>query len=625
MKQCRLMNGDPEFIGGLVPGTKIFLANWKTVPIEVIKVGDEVLTSNGGAAKVEAVLRDDHHDLVTIRQNTRHRAHLKDPSVEKPWGIIEITCSKRQKLVLSTKQRIKISKRGRRGFMEVSVSQLADRQTKDGRIIKIIKDKSRRFPLTAERSEIIDYVKPMVLRSEGRCFTWQCEAGDLVEYVNKKRQAGTRMILQPFSIEIPVLGPWLQQCFGRNITAGQLEAMAWLLGFWIGDGCREGAKFALNSEDDDVNTRLEENAKVWGMTLRMWYGEGRKASGFLHTYTGAERLWNVNNPLVKVLEGLRFYENGKRKDRKNVPLFMRTEEIVVREAFLAGLIDSDGYCDIQDGSIRVIIPTAYPPIRDGMRSIGRSLGLNVSTSFRGAHFYERHGQNKSDTWTFYLSGGTNDETLRSILNRCSCERKRNPKIQYCTNTDFEEFDSDYQSEENENDPEDNDDLSGIREGFEDDLEDDPEEQQDGTFNFGKFRFEIIPGRKDAVIGLVLSGTSNRTFVTDDQIVCASAELSTERLESRPYFRRRCLSCRTETTPKWCKVPWLGYVLDRICLACSTRYSRTHMRCSNDLCNWVFRLRVQKGKKPRCKKRQVAKIVTRQCERCGSTPLQEGNP
>ena len=57
MKQRRTMSGDPKFIGGLVPGTKVFLANWKTVPIENIKVGDEVLTSGGGAAKVEAVLR----------------------------------------------------------------------------------------------------------------------------------------------------------------------------------------------------------------------------------------------------------------------------------------------------------------------------------------------------------------------------------------------------------------------------------------------------------------------------------------------------------------------------------------------------------------------------------------
>ena len=64
-----------------------------------------------------------------------------------------------------------------------------------------------------------------------------------------------------------------------------------------------------------------------------------------------------------------------------------------------------------------------------------------------------------------------------------------------------------------------------------------EEQEDGTFNFGKFRFEIIEGRKDAVIGLVLSGTSDRTFVTDEQIVCATAELITE---SRPYFERRAL-------------------------------------------------------------------------------------
>ncbi|MCL6371310.1 hypothetical protein EXT53_22540, partial [Pectobacterium polaris] len=163
------VSGDPPFICGLVPGTKVFLANWKTVPIENMKIGDEVLTSDAGAAKVVAALRG-YHDLDTIRQKARHHAHLQDASVGKPWGIIEMTCSKRQKLVLSTKQGIKIAKwRGRR---QVTVSQPADCQTKDGRIIKTIKQKTRYFPLTTEKSEIIDYVKPML--SEGRWISWQC-------------------------------------------------------------------------------------------------------------------------------------------------------------------------------------------------------------------------------------------------------------------------------------------------------------------------------------------------------------------------------------------------------------------------------------------------------------------
>ncbi|QLL31713.1 hypothetical protein HG536_0B05780 [Torulaspora globosa] len=213
------------------------------------------------------------------------------------------------------------------------------------------------------------------------------------------------MILQPISIEIPALGPWLEQCFERNITARQLEAMAWLLGFWIGDGHRKGAKIALNSEDHDVNARLRENAKVWGMTLRAERGNGLGAQGYLHTYNGAVRNLNKNNPLVKVLEGLRFWENGEKNGLKSVPLFMRTEQIVVREAFLAGLIDSDSSCNIQGGSIRAEIATVYPPIGDGVNFIGRSLGLTVSVHFRGANFSERHGLKESDLWTFHYMVG----------------------------------------------------------------------------------------------------------------------------------------------------------------------------------------------------------------------------
>ncbi|QLL31815.1 hypothetical protein HG536_0B06830 [Torulaspora globosa] len=235
--------------------------------------------------------------------------------------------------------------------------------------------------------------------------------------------------------------------------------MAWLLGFWIGDSHRKGAAFALHSGDEDVNTRLRENPELWGMSLRIRLEEGFKATGYLNTYNGTIRNWNKNNPLVKVLEGLRFWGNGRKNGPKSVPLFMRTEQIVVREAFLAGLIDSDGSCNIQHECVRVQIKTVYPPIRDGINLIGRSLGLTVSTHFRGANFNERSGLNESDKRTFHLFGGTNHETLRSIPNRCSCERKRNPKVQYSRDRDFDEFDSDYQ-EENENDPEDNDVLSG---------------------------------------------------------------------------------------------------------------------------------------------------------------------
>lgn len=129
-----------------------------------------------------------------------------------------------------------------------------------------------------------------------------------------------------------------------------------------------------------------------------------------------------------------------------VPKFMDTEQIIVREAFLAGLIDSDGCTRVQHGSIRAKVPSAYLPIRDGIYSITRSLGLNVTVYFKAARIGPP-GLNDSDLWTFDIFGGSNRQTLLSILNWCAAERKRNHPIQYPRERDREEFAEDSEDSE----------------------------------------------------------------------------------------------------------------------------------------------------------------------------------
>lgn len=604
---------DPPFTGGLAPGTKVFLSNWKTIPLEEIKIGDEVLTSDGSAARVEAVMTD-NDDLVEIRQSTNHHARL---SRGKPWGVISMICSKTQQLLLKTTQRIIIFKVKNEHCRKVLISQMVDHQTEEGRVVKTITEIATRFHLTSGLLEIVNHVEAVRLKHEGRCFNWRCEIDDL-QYLNKDRRAGSTIIWKPIVIEIPVLETWLKQLFNDDISSRQIDAMAWLLGFCVGDGHRGGPTFAVNTEDLDVYSKLEEYAKLWGMSFKIKPAKRSKATGHFHTY-GELHNRKVKNPLVKVLEGLGFCENWSRNGPKSIPLFMRTEKIVVREFFLAGLIDADGSCKIQNKNVRVKIPTVCPSIRDGIYFIGRSLGLDVFTILRDVDFSERSESNESDLWISYLSGGTNDRTLRSILTRCACERKRTPT--YCSGgSDSDEYDSEYESSAEERESEHLDlsasEIIQISNNY-------IEEQEEDTFNFGKLEFDAIPKGRGQVIGLLLAETSDQTFVTDQQIICGSAQVIDQKSEPRKQAKRVCFSCGVEKTARWYKVPWSAAAVRSLCSPCYGSYLRYHTRCSNKACNMVFKDRDLNPKNLKGKQRELALMhincAELKCKKCGCNP------
>lgn len=119
-----------------------------------------------------------------------------------------------------------------------------------------------------------------------------------------------------------------------------------------------------------------------------------------------------------------------RETIRKIPEFLRYEIRSVREYFLAGIIDSDGYTNNQIGTFKIKIPSAYQPIKDGILSISRSLGLNVTMTFDPER--EREDFNQSDTWVIHLLEGANRSVFWSILMKCSCERKKNlPNIGHC--------------------------------------------------------------------------------------------------------------------------------------------------------------------------------------------------
>lgn len=69
---------------------------------------------------------------------------------------------------------------------------------------------------------------------------------------------------------------------------------------------------------------------------------------------------------------------------KNFPSIYAFDENIVREALIAGLIDSDEFVQ-KHNILTVSIPSMYIPTKCGIFTVCRLLGLNVSILFRFEH------------------------------------------------------------------------------------------------------------------------------------------------------------------------------------------------------------------------------------------------
>lgn len=212
---------------------------------------------------------------------------------------------------------------------------------------------STSFPLSTDLSVIKRHIKEKTSESIDEYCVRYCHVRNL-SIVNKKISLSTKVLLSRIDLEFPVFKPWMDKWFKEDVTSDKVEAMAWLIGFWIGNGYKRGAIFALHSEYHDVHDYLRSSAEKLDMIYRFKKrGEdGFKAEATLLMPDGSR---DKNSLLITALEDLRFYQHGTRDDPKNVPEFLRFETRSVREYFMAGLIDSDGSTKYQQETVRACI------------------------------------------------------------------------------------------------------------------------------------------------------------------------------------------------------------------------------------------------------------------------------
>lgn len=268
-------------------------------------------------------------------------------------------------------------------FDESTLVEIFEEEEEAGTVFDVGPVETAYLLLEVTEADIRDIEKPLFLTEEeedeldphATNLQWPARVGDLQHLVGPVR-AKTRLQLTPLSGGKSIMREQLKALFEKEISDVELGSMAWLLGFWLGGGYRASSLFALNREDVDVNSTLEEYGRIWGMELSMKFPEGTKgATGGLYKILPTRRVLTTGNQFWKVVTSL-----GFRVDKqKNFPLIYAYDENIVRESLIAGLIDSDGYVDKRP-YFYASITAIYVPLKDGIVAVCRSLGLNMSAS-----------------------------------------------------------------------------------------------------------------------------------------------------------------------------------------------------------------------------------------------------
>ncbi|CAG99868.1 uncharacterized protein KLLA0_E18415g [Kluyveromyces lactis] len=119
-----------------------------------------------------------------------------------------------------------------------------------------IHDKMQEGLLRAQTEDLAISDEPPLFRmqksSDAHNISWSAEVIRIDKLHEPIRQK-TRIQLSAVNKQTSFMRTQLESLFNKPISDRELGALAWLLGFWLGDGYRRCSMFALNKEDHDVN------------------------------------------------------------------------------------------------------------------------------------------------------------------------------------------------------------------------------------------------------------------------------------------------------------------------------------------------------------------------------------
>lgn len=415
-------------------GTFILMADGHLEDISAIKSNSYVMCEDGTPGRV-AYTTKAKQTIYEIVQKTKHRANEGEPGRLDPrrrtvYNRLGFNCSATHKLVLKTPSIPTLENNPRRPNLTVKWRCLEEILTTDGRAITVPKNHHKNFPKTKEgQLQAQNFMRDKRL-IWGPDIDYEIQVRDL-EYLDASMRVTSTLKCNPVFSGNGILSNFLSG--QRHLITPAIVCMAWLLGLWIGDGTTKEPEITVDSVDEKLMESLTVLGRYWGLYptykdekvplrakhVRLYYGKGPEERR-------KTRNLRKNNPFWNTIQNLGF----KREidGEKQVPEFMWHEDIEIREAFLAGLIDSDGYVVKRKENpdvYKVSIQTIYPSVMNAIVHIARSLGISATVTTRSARNEVIEGRRVQCRFTYdcNISGST---PLQNVLSYCRSGHKRKP-------------------------------------------------------------------------------------------------------------------------------------------------------------------------------------------------------
>ncbi|KAL3236327.1 Hop [Nakaseomyces bracarensis] len=412
--------------------TTVIMSSGEVQKVSELRVNSLIMCEDGTSARITGLSKA-RHTVYEIVQKTKHRANEGEPGRLDPlrktvYQRLGFCCTGSHVIVLRAPTIPCLENSNKKSNLTVKWRCLEEVLTHDGRPISIPKNHHKVFPKTE-----LGYIQAQSFINEKRSIngdylTYEIQVRDL-DYLDASMRVTSTMKCNPILVGNGILSHHLSG--QRHLITPAITAMAWLLGLWIGDGTTKEPEITVDSQDIDLMNSLTVLGRKWGIYptykdekiplrakhVRLYYGneieEKRKT-----------RNLRKNNPFWNTLLTLGFKKETS--GEKQVPSFMWTEDIEVREAFLAGLIDSDGYVvkrKENPNTYKVSIQTVYSSIMDAIVHIARSLGISATVTTRSARPEVIEGRLVSCQFTYdcNISGAS---ALQNILSYCRSGHKR---------------------------------------------------------------------------------------------------------------------------------------------------------------------------------------------------------
>ncbi|KAJ2583288.1 H(+)-transporting V1 sector ATPase subunit A [Coemansia sp. RSA 1836] len=414
------------YVGCFAKGTEVMMADGTDKNVEDIAIDDDVMGKDGLPRKVIALPRG---------YETMYKVELAGTS---------FTCNATHLLVVTTPQHVDISIDVLHGKQQTSVAyfelktvHVLDEATGSMRSVELVEQSTKSYQHDADggserASQLAADFASTISTAD---INWTIEARD-IELLHDHARKATQQMISPVLFEDSVLERHLVNA-GVRVEATPI--VAYLLGLWVGGGHDDRISFSVDPKDGELIDRIRDYSNVLGMDVtdaehrhNVTSGDANgndhvcqrggttvslqnrpvRADGVCESFDASNAVWSVIKDI-----GVRGKDGSKA-----VPSFLARESILVREHFLAGLIDAGGSVTKAARHISTV-KTIYPSVRDGLVKLVRSLGIHASVSFEPEHVTE--GVHHKVSFAVRISGG-DEGVLASVLSKCSLSRKRTP-------------------------------------------------------------------------------------------------------------------------------------------------------------------------------------------------------